>query len=46
MQRCFQTGHWGNGDVEVILESEEEIDYVISLVRQAIEKQFGNGESI
>jgi len=41
-----QTGHWGNGDVEVILESEEEIDYIISLVRQAIEKQFGNGESI
>ncbi|MDI3545037.1 MAG: hypothetical protein PWQ43_631 [Rikenellaceae bacterium] len=41
-----QTGHWGNGDVEVILESEEEIDYMISLVRQAIEKQFENGESI
>jgi len=41
-----QTGHWGNGDVEVFLKSEEEIDYVISLVRQAIEKQFGNGESI
>lgn len=41
-----QTGHWGNGDVEIFLESEEEIDYVISLVRQAIEKQFGNEESI
>lgn len=41
-----QTGHWGNGDVEVFLESEEDIDYVISLVRQAIEKQFGNEESI
>lgn len=41
-----QTGHWGNGDVEVFLESEEEIDYVISLVRQAIEKQFRNEESI
>lgn len=41
-----QTGHWGNGDVEVILESEEEMDYMISLVRQAIEKQFENGESI
>ncbi|MGB4664722.1 MAG: DUF262 and DUF1524 domain-containing protein [Bacteroidales bacterium] len=41
-----QTGHLGNGDVEVFLESEEEIDYVISLVRQAIEKQFGNEESI
>ena len=41
-----QINHWGNGDVEVILESEEEIGYVIGLVRQAIEKQFGNGESL
>jgi uncharacterized protein with ParB-like and HNH nuclease domain/predicted transport protein len=41
-----QIGHWGNGDVEVILESEEEIGYVIGLVRQAIEKQFGNEESL
>jgi uncharacterized protein with ParB-like and HNH nuclease domain/predicted transport protein len=41
-----QTGHWGNGDVELFLSSEEEIAYVISLVRQAIEKQFGNEESL
>ena len=41
-----QTGHWGNGDVELILSSEEDIAYVISLVGQAIEKQYGNGESI
>ena len=41
-----QTGHWGNGDVELILSSEEDIAYVINLVRQAIEKQYGNGESI
>ena len=40
-----QTGHWGNGDVELFLSSVDEIDYVISLVRQAIEKQFGNEES-
>jgi uncharacterized protein with ParB-like and HNH nuclease domain/predicted transport protein len=39
-----QINHWGNGDVEVILESEEEIGYVIGLVRQAIEKQFGTLE--
>ncbi len=41
-----QTGHWGNGDVELFLSSEEEIAYVISLVRQAIEKQFENEESL
>ena len=41
-----QTGHWGNGEVELILSSEEDIAYVINLVRQAIEKQYGNGESI
>jgi len=28
------------------LSSEEDIAYVINLVRQAIEKQYGNGESI
>jgi uncharacterized protein with ParB-like and HNH nuclease domain/predicted transport protein len=41
-----QTGHWGNGDVELFLSSVDEIDYVISLVRQAIEKQFGNEENL
>jgi len=41
-----QTGHWGNGEVELILSSEEDIAYVISLVRQAIEKQYGNEESL
>ena len=41
-----QTGHWGNGEVELILSSEEDIAYVISLVRQAIEKQYGDEESL
>jgi len=41
-----QTGHWGNGEVELSLSSEEEIPYVIGLVRQAIEKQFGNEEGL
>jgi predicted transport protein len=36
----------GNGDVELILSSEEDIAYVINLVEQAIEKQCENGESI
>ena len=33
-------GTWGNGDTEVILNSIDEIPYIIGLVRQAFEKQF------
>lgn len=36
-------GRWGNGDVEVRLNSSDEIPYVMGLVRQAFEKQMGNG---
>lgn len=36
-------GRWGNGDVEVGLNSSDEIPYVMGLVRQAFEKQMGNG---
>lgn len=36
-------GRWGNGDVEVGLSSLDELPYVIGLVRQAFEKQIGNG---
>ncbi|MBI2429892.1 MAG: hypothetical protein HYV29_14065 [Ignavibacteriales bacterium] len=28
-------GHWGNGDYEIYLKSEDEIEYIISLVRQS-----------
>ena len=38
-------GHWGNGDVEVELNRSEELPFVMGLVRQALEKQLGNGES-
>ncbi|HYF94774.1 MAG TPA: DUF262 domain-containing protein [Symbiobacteriaceae bacterium] len=38
-------GRWGNGDVEVGLSSLEELPYVISLVRQSLEKQLSNGEA-
>jgi uncharacterized protein with ParB-like and HNH nuclease domain/predicted transport protein len=38
-------GLWGNGDVEVGLVSLDELPYVMGLVRQAFEKQMGNGES-
>ena len=37
-------GRWGNGDVEVGLETLDELPYVMGLVRQALEKQMGNGE--
>ena len=38
-------GRWGNGDVEVALSSPEDLPYVLGLVRQAFEKQMGNGEA-
>ncbi len=37
-------GHWGNGDVECNLKNVQDIPYVMGLVRQAFEKQTGNGE--
>ena len=39
-------GRWGNGDVEVGLSKIEDLPYVMGLVRQAFEKQMGNGEEI
>ena len=38
-------GHSGNGDVEVVLSTPDELPYVMGLVRQAFEKQMGNGEA-
>ena len=37
------TGRWGNGDVEIGLSKQEDIPYVIGLVRQSLELQLGNG---
>ena len=36
-------GRWGNGDVEVGLSSLDELPYIMGLVRQAFERQMGNG---
>jgi len=36
-------GRWGNGDVEVGLSKIDELPYAMGLVRQAFEKQMGNG---
>lgn len=37
-------GRWGNGNAEAVLESLDDIPYLIGLARQAFEKQMGNGE--
>ncbi|NLT38356.1 MAG: DUF262 domain-containing protein [Methanomassiliicoccus sp.] len=39
-----EKGRWGNGDVEIMLNSIDELPYIMSLVRQAFEWQMGNGE--
>ncbi|MDZ7725317.1 MAG: DUF262 and DUF1524 domain-containing protein [candidate division KSB1 bacterium] len=36
-------GRWGNGDVEVCLSKSADLPYIMGLVRQAFEKQMGNG---
>lgn len=36
-------GRWGNGDVEVVLNSLDELSYIMSLVRQSYQKQMGEG---
>lgn len=35
---------WGNGDVEIPVADVQDLPYVIGLVRQAFERQMGNGE--
>src|SRR5262249_22168801 len=34
-------GRWGNGDVEVGLNSLEELPYVVGLIRQSFDRQMG-----
>ncbi|WP_121015697.1 DUF262 and DUF1524 domain-containing protein [Helicobacter pylori] len=34
-------GHWGNGDIEVKLETKEDIPYCLGLIKQVLEKQMG-----
>ncbi len=36
-------GRWGNGDVEVVLQAQEEVSYIMGLVGQAFEQQMGDG---
>ena len=37
-------GRWGNGDIEARLSKVEDLSYVMGMVRQAFEKQMGDGE--
>ena len=30
------TGHWGNGDYEILVDSTENLDYIMSLIKQAL----------
>jgi uncharacterized protein with ParB-like and HNH nuclease domain/predicted transport protein len=38
-------GRWGNGDVSIKVTSEQEIPYVLGLIRQSLEKQLGTKTS-
>lgn len=33
-----KTGHWGNGDYEIQINSDEDLEYILSLVKQSIKK--------
>jgi uncharacterized protein with ParB-like and HNH nuclease domain/predicted transport protein len=37
-------GRWGNGNVEAYLTSKDDIPYILSLVRQAFDRQMENGD--
>lgn len=37
-------GRWGNGDVEVMVSSIDQLDYVMSLIKQSFEKQVEDTE--
>ncbi len=37
-------GRWGNGDVEVGLETPEQLPYALGLVRQAFERRMGDAD--
>ncbi|HLM61683.1 MAG TPA: DUF5655 domain-containing protein [Pyrinomonadaceae bacterium] len=33
-----QTGHWGNGDYQLDLKNDEELEYILSLIKQSLNK--------
>jgi predicted transport protein len=36
MRDVSNTGHWGNGDYEVIIKNTKELEYLMSLIKQAV----------
>ncbi len=41
LARDINKGHLGNGDIEIKLETKENIPYCLGLIKQALEKQIG-----
>lgn len=33
-----QTGHWGNGDYELQVNSDDDLEYILSLIKQSLKK--------
>lgn len=33
-----QTGHWGNGDYEIVIRTDEDLEYILSLIKQSVKK--------
>jgi predicted transport protein len=38
MRDVSETGHWGNGDYELQIDSDENLEYILSLIKQSIKK--------
>lgn len=38
------TGHWGTGDIEVGLSRQDEVPYVMGLIRQSFDRQMGGAQ--
>ena len=36
MKDVSETGHWGNGDYELVVNSTTNLEYIMSLIKQAI----------
>jgi predicted transport protein len=35
-----EVGHWGNGDYQVLVESSDDLDYLMTLIKQSYSKHF------
>ncbi len=39
MRDVSEIGHWGNGDYELVIKDDKNLEYIMSLVKQALENQ-------